>query len=499
MNYAVAVLDIGKTNKKVALYDDSMKELAVRKRKIETMKVNNLDVENVEEVEKWFLEQLKELSSEYPIKALSITTHGATVVCTGEDGKPSVPTVAYTNEVPESFHEEFWNEMGDPGEIQKITATAEIKPLINIAELLWFMKKQWPEDFSKTRNILFYPQYFGYRLTGKVSADITYTGCHTYLWDYTENDWSFIADKLGIRDMLPEKPGNPADELGVISKKVAEYTGLSPDTKVTLGIHDSNSSLIPYIITQDKDFVLNSTGTWCVAMHPVDKVSFKEEEIGKLVYYNLSYKGEPVKTSILMGGLELETYVSMLMKHHNRTDWPVCDHKYYREIINQKSSFVLPSIIRGAGQFPYSVPRVIDNGKEYLLSDLQNGSVWPEIFNDYIKGFAMVNLSIAIQTKVALERVGLEKGTEVFIEGGFRQNKNYAAVLSALLPDNPLFLTELGEATSFGAALCGKSLLDNVEIDDLSEYVKLDKQSVGQVVMDGLNSYVEEFLKLAEK
>ncbi len=420
MNYAIAVLDIGKTNKKVVVYDDAMNTLAVKKRKIDTIPLDtsdNLEIEDVDTVVSWFLEQLKVLGREYPIKVISVTTHGATVVCVGTDGKPCIPPVAYTNEVPEGVHERFWAAMGDSDEIQAVTATAEIKPVINMGKLLWYQKERWPEEFSKIDKVLFYPQYFGYRLTGKASADITYTGCHSYLWDFAKGDWSGVVDKLGIRDKLPGTPGASESELGVISAEVAEATGLSPDTKVTLGIHDSNSSLIPYLITQKQDFVLNSTGTWCVAMHPVGKVSFEAEELGKMVFYNLSYAGKPIKTSILLGGLEYATYSDVLMAHHNRKDWPDYDPSMYEGILANPQTFILPTVVPGTGQFPESVARVIDGGETYPVADILEGRRWPKAFDDYLAGFALANLSLAIQTRIALQRVDLAPGTEVFIEG----------------------------------------------------------------------------------
>jgi len=498
MKYAIAVLDIGKTNKKVAVYDDSMKPLEVKKRKIGTIRQNDLDVEDIENVVSWFFEQLKELGNKYPIQVLSVTTHGSTLVCVGKDGKPSVPPIAYTNEVPDGVHKRFWAAVGDLKETQKVTATAEIKPLINSAKLLWYLKERWPEDFQKTEHILFYPQYFGYRLTGVPSADITYTGCHSFLWDYNREDWSNVADVLGIREMLPRKPGASESELGMITPEVAAATGLPADTKVTFGIHDSNSSLVPYLISQEQDFVLNSTGTWCVAMHPTDKVEFADDELGKMVFYNLSYANQPVKTSVLLGGLEYEAYTDVLMTHHKRKDWPDYSPSMYRDILANPSSFILPTVVPGTGQFPDSVARVIDEGESYLFADILEGRRWPGAFDDYLRGFALANLSLAIQTRIALQRVDLAPGTEVFIEGGFRQNQNYGALLGAMLPDNPLFLTELEEATSYGAALCGKALADGVSVDSLKDFVSLDKHPVEPAELDGLEAYVDAFLGYLE-
>jgi L-fuculokinase len=495
MDYAVAVLDIGKTNKKVAIYDDAMQPLAVRKRKIGTVEQDGLDIEDVDTVVEWFLEQLKELSSEYPIRSISVTTHGATLVCVDEEGQPSVPPLAYTNDVPDDVHERFWAAVGDRSDAQARTATAEILPLINIGKLLWYSKERWPQEFSRTKHILFYPQYFGYRLTGKSAADITYTGCHSYLWNYEKHDWSDVADILGIRNMLPKKPENPESELGTITDEVAKKTGLDASTKVTLGIHDSNSSLIPYLITQDKDFVLNSTGTWCVAMHPVDKVSFKDDELGKMIFYNLSFEGRPVKTSILMGGQEYEVYTEAVMTHHRRREWPDYDPAMYADILAEPKTFILPTMLPGTGQFPDSIARVIDGEEVYSVDDITSGRRWPKAFEDYRSGFALANLSLAIQTQVALERVGLEPGTEVFIEGGFRQNPNYGALLGALLPENPLYLTALEEATSFGAALCGKAVVDGEPVSGMGRYVKLDKQYVEPAKLEGLQEYVSAWLK----
>ncbi|MFP4153338.1 MAG: FGGY family carbohydrate kinase, partial [Alkalispirochaeta sp.] len=360
MEQVVAVLDIGKTNKKVAIFDDHLVMRDTRRRKIEPVVLDGLRVEDVETIEAWFLEQLRELSATWRIRAISIATHGAAVVCVGPDGKPSVPPVDYTQEVEEGVRARFFAEMGSPEALQQTTATTEIQPLINVGKLLFFLKERYPDRFAETRHVLLYPQYFAYRLTGVATADITYTGCHTYLWDHRKNDWSPVVDKLGIRDALPEQPVPPATAVGTITPEVADATGLDRGTIVTAGIHDSNSSLIPYLITRESDFVLNSTGTWCVAMRPTETVSFTPDEIGKMVFFNTGYDGRPVKTSILMGGLEYETYRTILTERHGRSDEPALNTALLEELAGAADAFVLPSVVKGSGQFPDSEARVVE-------------------------------------------------------------------------------------------------------------------------------------------
>ena len=103
-----------------------------------------------------------------------------------------------------------------------------------------------------------------------------------------------MSENLGIVDRLPEQVCRSWDILGTLRPEIADRTGLDPDTIVTMGIHDSNASLLPYLIKSEEDFVLNSTGTWCVIMRPSRDVQFGDEDIGRVVFYNLDAFTHPV-------------------------------------------------------------------------------------------------------------------------------------------------------------------------------------------------------------
>lgn len=498
----IAVLDIGKTNKKIALFDSSMTMVETRRRRIDAIETDGVRAEDVSAIEEWFLEELAGLTGQYDIRAISITTHGAAAVCVDGNGSVAVPPVDYTFPVEDELHQRFFREMGTPEDLQRTTITADVRPLINVGKALFFLREQFPERFARIRHVLLYPQYFAWRLTGAATADITYTGCHSFLWDYGRGDWSAVVDRLGLRHAFPDKPILPADVAGTISREVAERTGLGTDVIVTAGIHDSNASLIPYLITREGDFLLNSTGTWCVAMHPERDVQFTPAEEGKMVFYNLSYSGQPIKTSILMGGMEYENYQRILTRMHGEPAQPpgsVVNTPLLEEIVSAADTFVLPSIMRGSGQFPDSAARIVEHGQVIPFEQIDSGAQVPKAFADHERALALVDLSVALQTVVALERVGLRKGTEIFIEGGFRNNRQYLALLTALLPDNPVSLTSVEEATSFGAALCARAALDGVPVEDLAHMVSMDIQPVEQLSLPGIARYQERFLELVER
>ena len=153
--------------------------------------------------------------------------------------------------------------MGERRELQSITGTPPLSAMINPSKGILFLKERFPEAFARTRVLLNYPQYWGYRLTGKTGAEGTYTGCHTYLWDWKEGRYSSVAHRLGIATLMPFPLRDSWDVLGTIKSGIADARGLSRDIVVTMGIHDSNASLLPHLAKRKNvDFILNSTGTW---------------------------------------------------------------------------------------------------------------------------------------------------------------------------------------------------------------------------------------------
>jgi sugar (pentulose or hexulose) kinase len=495
VDYATAVIDIGMTNKKVAVYDDQLKQVDIRYHSFHPKIIDGFETHDLEAMEAWFIERLAEFATHYPIKAIAVTTHGATVVCVGKDGKPVLPCIYYTYEPGEDFHARFYARFGAPEELQARTGTPNLAGLINPAKGIMFAREQYPEQFKRTVHLLQYPQYWGCRFTGKIGAESTYMGCHGYLWDQISHRLSPVAEGLGIAALMPGKLNAPWDILGTITPELAQKTGLPGEVIVTMGIHDSNSSLLPHFAKKgETGFVLNSTGTWCVSMNPVKKYGFAPEDLGKVVFFNISAFGTPVKTAIFVGGQEFEIWSKTLMEMHRREDLPPYDEARYLSVLREKRAFLLPELTPGSGQFPQSKARVVEDGREYHYGDIVRGRQRPPCFADYETGFALMRISLVMQSLTALERTGLLPGTEVFTEGGFRKNEAYNTLLSAALPDNRVFLTDIAEATALGAAMTAKMALTGKGLPDLAGDVEVEYQEIPKTAIPELFSYREAWL-----
>jgi sugar (pentulose or hexulose) kinase len=520
MEYAIAVIDIGMTNKKAAVYDDALRQLDAKYRSFESKIVGRKPVHDLDAMEEWFTGALKEFAAKYPIRAVVVSTHGATFVCLGEDGKPALPCLYYTHEPGDDFYDRFYRRFGSPEALQERTGTPAFRAMINPAKGIFFARERFPGEFNKVTAVLPYPQYWGFRFTGNMGMENTCMGNHTYLWDQVDNTLSSVARDLGITRLIPggaEGKPDPAgpqngglsnswDVLGTITDEFARKTGLTKDTIVTMGIHDSNSALLPHFAKKgERGFVLNSTGTWCVIMNPVEKYGFAPNELGKIVFFNISAFGTPVKTAIFLGGQEFETWSKLIAAHHGRKDFPGWDESLYRSILAEKRLFLLPELTPGSGQFPASKARIVEDGRTFLFDGIKNAvdsggaAFLPSCFTDYRTAMAILRISLVMQTLTALERSGLEKGREVYTEGGFRRDESYNRLLSSALSDNRNFLTDIAEATTLGAAMTAKMALGGKALNELAGDFEIEYREQEKSDIPELFSYREVWLTEAEK
>ncbi|MDR1470602.1 MAG: carbohydrate kinase [Spirochaetaceae bacterium] len=496
MEYAVAVFDVGMTNKKVTVFDDTLKRLDMTHKNFTPRKASaggrEFEVHDLAGIKDFFLGELQKFAAMYPIKAVAVTTHGATFVCLDEAGEVCAPCVLYTHEPGEAFHRAFYTKVGGRDTLQRTTFTPPFSAMINAAKGIFFLQTYLPDEFARTKTILNYPSYWGYVLSGVCGAEPTSIGCHTYLWDHAKGVYSGVTDKLGIRGLLPENYRNSYETLGVIRPRIARETGLSPDTIVTMGIHDSNASLLPYLVKEKAgDFVLNSTGTWCVLMKPGETLDYEPGDIGNVVFFNQSALRKPVKTAIFLGGMELDSYITRYQEINGTATFPPYDPAAFNAVHRENDTFLLPEIVAGSGQFAKTRAGILEKGTFYPFAEITPGH-HPEIIRQPERFWALVDTSLVIQTLAALDRAGRKNGDRVFTEGGFRRNRGYNALLSFALPDNEALLTNLNEATSFGAAMTAIMAI-NAMATPVGTRDALDALDPGLVNIEYLPCDAEEF------
>ncbi len=464
----IAVLDVGKTNKKVRVYDDDYHCVEERYVSIPADESGEVDFEKTEDTARWFLDTLAEVNRDHPVDAVAVSTHGATWVGLDEAGELALPVIAYTTDPGEDLHAAFYKACrSTPEEMHDELFTPNLGALANLAKGIFFARHRFPDRFAGIRTILHYPQYFGHLLTATAAVETTYTGCHSYLWDYRKAEVSRVADALEIREMLPAPVRHAGDRLGTVTEAVAARTGLAGDTVVSLGIHDSNASLLPLLIQIEEPFVLNSTGTWCVAMAPGSEPALSESEMRQGVFFNCDAFGRPVKTSIFMGGQEHDTWLGRLRESRGLEGFPDFDADVAESLLRSGGLFFFPGVMPGTGPFPDSTSRLRHGQDEWTLDAIRGGAAGPDVPAETL--YLMLNASLAVQSAAQLSAAGLEDGMPIVLEGGFRKNRAYQAMLQAMFPHSTVKTTDLEEATAFGAALTARAARDGVPLSSLKD------------------------------
>ena len=308
----IAIFDIGKTNKKLFLFDEHYKIVWEQSSSFDaTFDEDGESCENLSQLTEWVFRSLAGLSAlpEYTIRAINFSAYGASFVNIGEDGKPVTPLYNYLKPFPEELRKKFYDTYGGEVTLSMLTASPVLGSL-NSGMQLYRLKEQQPELFSRIKYSLHLPQYLSFLLTGQACSEITSIGCHTNLWNFSQSHYHEWVYREGIIDKLaPILP----------STSVLPLNPVFGEGIAGIGLHDSSAAIIPYLESFREPFVLISTGTWCISMNPFNDSPLTVAELQKDCLCYMSYQGSPVKASRLFAGYEHEQQVRRLADHFHKS------------------------------------------------------------------------------------------------------------------------------------------------------------------------------------
>ena len=414
----IAVIDIGKTNAKLALVDlDTLTERAVITRPNTVCPGPPWPHFDTEGHWDFILQGLTAFHKSHRIDAISITTHGAAAAFLGHDGQMSAPVLDYEHSYPADIVAAYDAIRPDFDE----TGSPRLAQGLNLGAQLHFQLATDPGLRARTAHIVTYPQYWAHRLTGVIASDVTSIGCHTDLWNPHLGVFSSLVDRLGLRAILAP-PLRPKTVLGPILPGIAAQTGLAPDTPVACGIHDSNASLLPHLISYPPPVSVVSTGTWVVVMTAGGAAVTLDPARDSLI--NVNAFGQPTPSARFMGGREYERM---------RGQGAAPSVQDVQEVLSTHT-FLLPAVEPSSGPFQNAV---------YGWTPAEPPHSDPK--RDVALAFYL-----ALMTAECLAMTGAS-GT-VIVEGPFARNPLYLEMLAAATR-LPVFAAASQTGTAIGAAL----------------------------------------------
>ncbi len=413
---AIAIFDIGKTNKKVFLFDEDYQIRFEKSLQLpEIQDEDGFPCEDIHELTKWVKETLLVLLalSEFNIKALNVSAHGASFVHLDEKGNPVAPLYNYLKPYPEDLKKKFYDTFGGENELSRITASPVLGHLNSGMQLYW-LKHVRPEIFKQIKYSLHLPEYISYLFTGKPVSGITSIGCHTNLWDFSTNNYHGWVQKENILEKLA--PITSSSEVTTIELQQNEI-------KIGNGLHDSSAALIPYLSCFSEPFILLSTGTWCISLNPFNHTPLTEDELKKDCLCYLTFEGKPVKASRLFAGHDHELETRHIAEHFQLSEDFYKGGNYQAEVVVKLSS------------------------TEYKTNHLSLYSSFDEAYTHFMMQLVKQQVT---STQLVLKNTNV---TRIFVDGGFSNNAIFMNLLSVAFPSIEVYSASVAQASSTGAAM----------------------------------------------
>jgi sugar (pentulose or hexulose) kinase len=425
----IAVLDVGKTLAKLSLWDASGGLVERHERLNERVYQNGTLFLDTQGIERWLINRLTVLGERHGISAIVPVAHGAAAALVRGDTLASAP-LDYENPIPAATRARYSAQR----DCFAVTGSPALANGLNLGLQLAWLEEQTPALLSKELQIVPWPQYWAWRLSGTVATELTSLGCHTDLWNPHSGCPSPLAAARGWDLMFA--PLRRADEsLGSLRPALAAQTGLSAHTKILCGMHDSNAALhaVRGIAGIGGDeLTLLSTGTWFVAMrsqaNSSEPLPMLAERRDCLI--NVDVRGAAVPSARFMGGREIELLLTGQPRSIDHFAHQAAMLAAAAKIIAQRI-MMLPTQTPGVGPFPNSMP------------------IWRGRPESVDAQCAAVALYAALNVDAMLELLGTRSC--IVIDGRFAKSQVLARALAALWPDCQVFVSDFSDGVAAGA------------------------------------------------
>jgi sugar (pentulose or hexulose) kinase len=419
----IAIVDVGKTNKKLLLFDEQYQMVYEHTERMEqTVDEDGFACEDVHALTTSVREMIKDAlhMEQYLVKAINFTGYGASFVYIDKEGEPLTPLYNYLKPYPKEMQDAFYQKYGGEQAFARV-ASSPVLGSLNSGMQVLRIKREKPEIFSQVAYALHLPQYLGYIFTDFPVSEITSIGCHTNLWDFTTRQYHAWVHQEEIDGVFPPiMDSTYADAIKIDSHHLL----------CGIGLHDSSSALIPYLMSVQDPFLLISTGTWSISLNPFDEVPLTDEELAKDCLCYLQYNGKPVKASRLFLGNEHEECSLKIAKHFS------IESNFFKEI---KYDPILAAVVED---------QLINIG------NLNFAEIELDIFTSAELAYHML-ISILVSKQKGSSDLILKHGSikQIYVDGGFGKNEVFMYMLANVYPGMKMYSSEVPQASALGAAL----------------------------------------------
>lgn len=449
---SLAVFDLGKTNSKLFVFSLDGRILDERRTRPEWIDAGGKRVLDEAALFSWMQRELAGAVERHGVGGVTFSCHGCTFALVRGRDRLQHPILDYEQEIPDDIAAEIDPILPEFSE----TYTPYLPLGLCMARHLFWLEREEPQAFAEADAILCYPQYWGWRFTGRPVGEYSYLGTHSQLWAPLRRDYSSLVDRLGWRPKFP-----PLAAAGSIigEIEVPGADGSAHRVAVHNGVHDSNAALAYYRMTGLDGFTVVSTGTWVIPINlacPLEALDGERDMI-----CNVTVNGEVAPSMRFMGGREYDVI-------SEGWDRPISAGAVDRVI--SRGLYALPSWAP-SGPFPETKGRIV------------GGDVQGE------ERAAVALLYVVLMTDLCLDLI--RSTPKIVIDGGLARIDLYPAMLAQLRSTQTILGSAMTEGSATGAAAIAFKALGMFPFKDQTHPVAASH-------IEGLETYRDRWREVAE-
>ena len=403
------VLDIGKTNVKLIFLKNNKKVKEYKTKQQNGSYKNSIKTLKSDQIVIWLLEKLNKESRKNILENFVCTAHGCSLAFIGFDNKEIIACTDYEYSF-DKLKKEFLK--FEPKFSTSFTPLLEGG--LNTGLQIFYLSKKFPKVLKKTKYILSYPQYIAWKLSKTYSTEITYVGCHSYLWDFKKNKYSQLTKKLSVEKKFPpmRKAWDVIGSIKLIDKKI----------NILNGVHDSNASYLYFLKSNLKSFTLVSTGTWYITLNQHTNIKRLKPNYDMLCGINVF--GKKVPTMRFMGGREYDLLCRKLKVSSE-------NYKISKSILQK--NLIFPSYAPGG-------PFVIKKHKLNNILSLQSD-----------ERYSLICVYISFVLNFVLDQ--MNSTNTIILDGPITKNKDIMNIIASIRKNQKTFKNKKEIGTGLGASM----------------------------------------------
>ncbi|NRD20676.1 carbohydrate kinase [Winogradskyella eckloniae] len=439
MENVIAVIDIGKTNKKILLFNEDFVVVYRNATRFdEIVDEDGYPCDDIISIENWIQNEIKKIQAEgnYLIKAINFSTHGASLIYLDKNGNRITPLYNYLKSLNLDEYHEFYEVYGGQEAFSRKTASPAYG-MLNTGLQILKLQKEKPELWSQVTAILHYPQYLSYLFTKKITADFTSVGAHTATWDFDTMQYHQWVSDYKLNLPIPQN-GKAAVITNFNGQEIAIGTGL----------HDSSASIIPLLESEsENEFILLSTGTWIIAMNPFSKETLTQHQLKNNCLCFMTPQKQQIKSSMQFLGKIHEVYITALSD-------------FFKEDMDAHLSLTLNTTL--CQELIKTDSRVFL--AEGIDSDFEAHPYLLTNYSSYEAAYYQIVFEISKKVIQGIHLISDENSTikDVFISGGFNKNLIFIHFLKLLKTDIEIHISDCKNESALGAAMMMKAYLGDL-------------------------------------